>query len=179
MRPEFHASGFVSILRTIGFAAAIWSFCAVPAHATTIQLTQTQPLRFGTMQIPSSGSETRIISTAGAGSGTGTYLFNTVQNGQYTICCSAQCGGSQYSGITINVTSPSIGTCTGMTSIGTFTGNYNGNAITFPSTQARTTIPACPTTVTLRVGATATYPSTVTETTTCSPTFNVTVLVNP
>lgn len=179
MRLEFQASGFTSSLRTIGLAAAVWVFCAASAQATTIQLTQTQPLRFGTMQIPSSGSETRIISTAGAGSGTGTYIFGTVQAGSYAICCVSQCGASFYSGITINITSPSIGTCTGMTSIGTFTGNYNGTNITFPSTRARNTIPTCPTTVTLLVGATATYPSTVTETVSCAPTFNVTVLVNP
>jgi hypothetical protein len=179
MRLKFSIFGITSPRWIVGLAAAVCAFSTLSAHATTIQVTQTQGLKFGVMEIPSSGSQTRIISTAGAGSGTGTYIYGTVQNGSYAICCVTQCGASQYSGITINVTSPSIGTCTGMTSIGTFTGTYNVTNITFPSTQARNTIPTCPSTVTLKVGATATYPSTVTETATCAPTFNVTVLVNP
>ena len=162
------------------------ALCLLPATAalaTQVTLTETQQIAFGTMEIPSSGSNSRVVSAAGAGSG-GTFITGTVQGGSYDIYCIFDCGGGSWSGATISITGASIGNCTGMTSIGTFTGtltNRSGitSAITFPATIPRGSIGSTAGTSRINIGATGTYPSTVTETTSCSPTFNVQITVNP
>lgn len=164
--------------------AFIILFSASASFATRVTLNENQQIAFGTMEIPSSGSNTRIVSAAGAGSGTGTYIVGTVQEGQYDVFCTFQCGNGQWSGATFSIINTSIGNCTGMTSIGTFTGTFtdrNGStsAITFPATIPRASIGSSAGTSRLNIGATATYPSTVSETTSCSPTFSVQITVNP
>ncbi|MEZ0260434.1 MAG: hypothetical protein ACAH80_05450 [Alphaproteobacteria bacterium] len=154
------------------------------AQAARIQLVEAQQLALGTMEIPSSGSNTRIVSAAGAGSGTGTYISGTVQEGHFDVYCTQQCGVGQLTSVTLSIISAGIGSCTGMTSIGTFTGSFtdkNGttSAVTFPATIPRASIGTTAGTSRLNVGATGTYPSTVAETSGCAPTFSVQITVTP
>jgi hypothetical protein len=167
---------------TVAAFMALCFMLPTPAQAARLQLEQSQQLSLGTMEIPTSGSHTRIVSAAGAGSGTGTYIVGTVQEGRYDVYCTQQCGVGQFTSVTLSIVSAGIGNCTGMTSIGTFTGSFtdkNGttSAVTFPATIPRTSVGTTAGTSRLNVGATATYPSTVTETTSCTPAFSVQIIV--
>src|SRR5947209_17741576 len=76
----------------------LFCFFHVPSCiAATYSVTQTAQFSFGTLQQPSSGSQTCIMAPAGTsctGGSTGTYLFGSQSAGRYTIkCAGSGCGG--------------------------------------------------------------------------------------
>jgi len=136
---------------------------AYPIGVFTV--TQVSELTFGKMQIPG-GAVTDIISTAGAQSGTGTLLYGTFGGGEYTIQCSGCLGN-----LTISIASASL--CTGLTSLGSWQGNYNNGAKTGALPFSGLAGPGAGS-LDFKVGSTATYTSSVSAGT-CTPTFTISI----
>jgi hypothetical protein len=146
--------------------AVLFFFSHIQASwADTFTVTQNTELTFGTMQIPG-GSVTDIISPAGAQSGTGTFLYGPVSEGDYTITCTGTCT-TKFSFYIAGV-SP----CWGVSGISASQVNYQNGAATgtlpFPGglTNAGNGVSAD-----LKLGTTATYTSSVVAGT-CALGFN-------
>jgi hypothetical protein len=163
------ADAKLSSQRSIKTILLVVLFCFTHIHAAaaadTFTLTQNQQLNFGTLQIPSSGSQNFGVNPVGGTAGNGTLLYGIPANGDYTIKCTGTCT----SAISLSITSGS--TCTGLTSIGSWLGNYNNGgangALPFsglanPGASGKD----------FKVGAGATYTSSATAGT-CTPTFTI------
>jgi hypothetical protein len=147
-------------------------FCFSHIHAAWAggySITQNSELTFGSMQIPG-GSVTDIISTAGAQSGTGTLLSGTPTAGDYTIKCT---GGGTNCTQTMTL-SASATTCTGLTGLSAWQGNYNNGATTGALPFSGLAALGNGGTADFKLGATATYTSSVTEGT-CTPTLSINI----
>lgn len=118
----------------------------------TYTVTQNTELTFGTMQIPG-GSVTDIISTAGAQSGTGTYLYGTVSEGDFTIKCT---GTLCTNTMSLSITG-GTGGCFGVIGLSAFQGNYNSGAKTGALPFTGLAALGNGGTADFKVGATATY----------------------
>jgi hypothetical protein len=136
----------------------------VAVAVDTFTLTENQQLNFGTVQIPSSGSQTFGVNPGGSTAGNGTLLYGIPANGDYTIKCTGTCT----SAISLSITSGS--TCTGLTSLGTWLGRYNNgvsgslplSGLANPGAVGKD----------FKLGAGATYTSSATAGT-CTPTFTI------
>ena len=140
--------------------AFLFVFCMVTIPvaafaAESVQITEQTEMNFAQVEIPTSGSKTIIINAStGAYSGTGTVQTGTPARGQYKLRLS---GSGSSTSSTIDVQNISSGNAA--VTISTFTGNYNGAAISIP--QSGLTKPAGGGGTTLYLGATATYTSSV------------------
>jgi hypothetical protein len=110
-------------------------FCCVNSRicfaADTYTVTQNQQLNFGTLQKPSSGSQTWTVSTSGSTSGTGTLLYGIPANGDYTIKCTGTCTTS----ISLSLASPAF--CSGVSNVGgTSAINYNNGEYSGPTPKS-------------------------------------------
>jgi hypothetical protein len=136
----------------------------------TYTVTENLQLTFGIMQIPG-GSVTDIISTAGAQSGTGTLLYGGPVAGDYTIKCTGS-GTSCTHTMTLSIASGT--TCTGLTGLSAWQGNYNNGTNTGALPFSGLASLGNGGTADFKVGATATYTSSVTAGT-CTPTFTISI----
>jgi hypothetical protein len=154
-------------------------FCFVQGRtcfaAYSYTIVQNQQLAFGTLQVPSSGSQTWTVSTAGSTSGTGTLLYGFPANGDYTIkCVGISCSNFPAPVPTINA-SLTAG-CSGLSSLGSWQGNYNNGAQTGALPLNNVAFPGAGG-LDFKLGATATYTSAVSSAN-CSNTFNISVSDN-
>lgn len=150
-------------------------FCCLHAAAglaaPTYTLTQNTQLNFGTMQVPGS-AVTDIISTSGGQSGTGVFLYGTVSAGDYTI----KCTGSPCSAFTASITT-STPNCTGLSSVGSWNGDYNNGATTGNLPLAGLANPGAAG-MHLKLGAQALFTNGVSAGS-CTPTFTIHLAQGP
>ncbi len=138
---------------------------------TTYTVTRNFQLQWGTLQQPAAGSQTATMPdfctcVPSDLSGTGTYLYGTVDNEDDTIKCSGTCGT-----ITIDIQNVSPN-CAGVTSIGSFTARYNNVNLSGGPPWSGLVNPGAG--KSFQLGGTATYTSAVAAGS-CSPTFDVVV----
>jgi hypothetical protein len=166
-RQQFAASAIAVFLITVIFCA----FPAAPVFAVACKAVPTSAqvaqLNWGTLQIPAASTTFTVSGTTGATSGTGTLLFGSPGRGQYTISAGSS-SESHCNTLTINV-APTNCVAPGCT-LGTWTGSYNGTALSGAPPWTGLAMPA--TGKTLYLGATATYTSAATAGT-YAPTFTI------
>jgi hypothetical protein len=129
-------------------------FCCSVTFAQTLTFTGgITTLKFGTLQKPSSGSQTYIISATGAVSGTGTKLYGVTGNAQ------VQLKRTGTPARTISIDIQNVNTGDANLTLTNFTGRYKTtNIASFP--VGAMADPGT-TSATLKIGATATYNSSV------------------
>jgi len=161
--------GWLRLLLAVGF------FCCSHGSAcfavTTYTLTRNFQLQWGTLQKPAAGSQTATMPdfcgcVPSDLTGTGTYLYGTVDNEDDTIKCSGTCGT-----ITIDIQNVSPN-CAGVTGIGSFTGRYNGVNLSGPPPWSGLVNPGGG--KSFQLGGTATYTSAVVAGS-CAPTLDIVV----
>jgi len=130
------------------------SFAACSKQIASV--TQLAAVNWGTWQIPGGSGTTAIVTTGSLTTGsTGTKIYGTVSAGNFTV--TGQNGGGSCSTVTISITA--AGTCgTGCTLSAPMASWNGGTATALPLTSA--TLPSTGGT-NLKIGATATYGSTV------------------
>ena len=153
--------------------AAVLFYVGMTAPALAVEsctITEVTQVKFGTLQKPSSGSQTFIVRADGtAPGGTGTLLYGTSARGQYTLKKTGSGGG--FTTVTIDIQNISTGNAN--VSLSAFTGVYGGTTISsFPKSGLAK--PASGGGTTLYLGSTATYNSSV-PTGSLTPSFDIVV----
>lgn len=152
--PIAFSVAFFCVFAHVAYAAANLGFIGSPTN-----------LNFGTLQKPASGSRTFTVSTSGGTSGTGTLLGGTPSNAQVTLRRTGSPAG------TISLSISNINTGSAALTLGSFTGLYGSTSISsFP--RGALADPGTGGGTVLKIGATATYTSSIGQTS-YTPTFDI------
>lgn len=167
-----HLVWFVVAVLHLGAITPALAVCDVNDTAT---VTEDTKLQWGTLQIPTSGSNTCIVNVGSAdcaAGSTGSRLFGIIGSGSYTVTKDNALG--TVCAMSIDIVNISTGSSD--LTLGSITGKYDGVTLSGPPPWTGLTKPNVPRT--LELGMTATYASSITPGT-YTPIFGIKVTFDP